>query len=357
MPIIKSVHFNEVVRPLKTVFATALGKKASLQNIIVSVALDNGCIGTGEIPTSFSRRHETVPLMKRVLGEVRQELAGLPVHDYEVHMKHLRGRFPEARMTLSGLEVALFRAFLKNARLSEHAFFGGRNCELETDITIPFVPDEMALTTWIAYGMRKGFSVFKAKVSGNLKEDKRFLSLVCELIGKWEQSFLLRLDGNQGFTVASCLDLIDFTKEKNYPVQVFEQPLQKDDLKGFRTVTRMSPLPIILDESVESVADLRRSIDAGAGHGINVKIAKTGIGESMEIMRLAGTCGLKLMIGCMTETMVGLSAAIYCAAGSASFDYVDVDSIYLLHHRNRYGNIRIEGSKFFIGSRGLGPGS
>ena len=80
---------------------------------------------------------------------------------------------------------------------------------------------------------------------------------------------------------------------------------------------------------------LSRAVEAGACHGINVKIAKSGIGESLEIVRVARKHGLKLMIGCMTETMVGLSAAIYCASGSAAFDYIDLDGIHFLHHRNR----------------------
>ncbi len=172
------------MRPLKTLFATALGRKAFLQNILVSVTLDDGSVGVGEIPTSFSRKDETVPVMKHVLQQVRTDLVNLPVDAYEEQVRRFRERFPLARMTVSGLEVALFRAFLKSEGRSEHAFFGARLRELETDITIPFVPDEASLATWIDYAARKGFRVFKAKVSGNLEEDKRFLSLVCGLIEK-----------------------------------------------------------------------------------------------------------------------------------------------------------------------------
>ena len=92
-----------------------------------------------------------------------------------------------------------------------------------------------------------------------------------------------------------------------------------------------------------------RVIEAGTCDCVNVKIAKSGISESMEIVRVGRNHGLKLMIGCMTETMVGLSAAIYCAGGSAVFDYIDVDSVHLLHHRNQYRNIIIEGPRFVIG--------
>jgi L-alanine-DL-glutamate epimerase-like enolase superfamily enzyme len=345
---IKSINSREIVRPLKTFFATALGRKAFLQNVLVSVLLDDGSVGVGEIPTSFSRRDETVPVMKQVLQRVRTDLINLPIDAYGEQVTRFRERFPYGRMTISGLEVALFRAFLKSAGSSERAFFGARLREVETDITIPFVPDEASLATWIDYAARKGFRTLKAKVSGNLEEDKRFLSLICGLIEKSRGPFRLRLDGNQGFTVSSFFDLMDFVHKKGYPVELFEQPLRKNDLAGFRTITKAALLPIILDESVENFLDAARAIEARACDGINVKLAKSGIRESLDLVRLARKHGLKLMIGCMTETMAGLSAAIYWAAGGAAFDYIDLDGVYLLHHRNRYGNITIEGPKFVI---------
>ncbi|HME42242.1 MAG TPA: enolase C-terminal domain-like protein [Syntrophorhabdales bacterium] len=345
---ITSIHFRQIVRPLKTMFATALGRKAFLQNLLVTVVLDDGSVGIGEIPASFSRKDETIPVMKRVLQRVWTDLIGLPVDVYKEQVKRFRESFPDARMTLSGLEVALFRAFLKSTESSEHAFFGARLRQLETDITIPFVPDETALAQWITYAARRGFRIFKTKVSGNLEEDKRFLTLVCGLIEKARHPYRLRLDGNQGFTMTSFFALMDFIHRKGYPVELFEQPLQKHDLAGLRSITGAALVPVILDESVESLLDARRAIEAGACDGINVKIAKSGVGESLEIVRTARKYRLKLMIGCMTETMVGLSAAIYCAAGSAAFDFIDVDSVYLQHHRNRHENITIEGPKFVI---------
>lgn len=163
---IKSIHFEQVVRPLKTMFATALGRKAFLRNLLVTVTLDDGSVGIGEIPTSFSRKDETIPIMKHVLQQVRTYLVDLPVDAYAERVKCLRESFPYARMTISGLEVAFFRAFLKGTESSEHAFFGARLQELETDITIPFVPEETALAQWINYAARRGFRIFKIKVSG-----------------------------------------------------------------------------------------------------------------------------------------------------------------------------------------------
>ena len=52
------------------------------------------------------------------------------------------------------------------------------------------------------------------------------------------------------------------------------------------------------------------------------------------------------MMGCMTETMVGLSAGINLAAGTSGFDYIDLDAIHFLHHRKLYGTIDILGARY-----------
>jgi L-alanine-DL-glutamate epimerase-like enolase superfamily enzyme len=343
---IESIRIREIRRPLKTVFATALGRKGYLHNVLVSAMLEDGSVGTGEIPTSFSRKDETIAVIRGALEQIRAELKGVPIETYEERIRDLRRRFPHARMTISGLEVALFRAFLKSKGASEHQCFGARLNELETDITIPFVPDVASLTKWLDYALREGFRLFKIKVSGDVEEDKHFLSLTSGILARAEIPFRMRLDGNQGYAVTTFFRFADWIRTKGFPVDCFEQPLPKHDLEGLRTVRKAAILPIILDESVDTVSDVVRALDKEACDGVNIKIAKSGIAESLEITQLARANGLKLMIGCMTETMTGLSAGLRLASGTGLFDYVDLDSIFFLHHRNSYEGIRIRGPVF-----------
>ncbi len=345
---IESIRIRGIRRPLKTVFATALGQKAFLQNVLVSVALDDGSMGVGEIPTSFSRKHETVAVIRGVLKQVRAELKGVSVDAYQERIMDLRRRFPRARMSISGLEVALFRAFLAGRRSHEYQFLGGNADTLETDITVPFVPDVASVTRWLQYALREGFRLFKIKVSGDLDADKHFLSMTSEIIARSELPFRMRLDGNQGYTLSTFLKFAEWVHKKGYPVELFEQPLDKYDLDGLRTARNAALLPIILDEGVDALPDAQRAIDEGLCDGINIKIAKSGITESLEIARLAQANGLKLMIGCMTETMVGLSAAIHLAAGTGCFDYIDLDSVYFVRHRKRYDDILLDGPTLSI---------
>ena len=83
-------------------------------------------------------------------------------------------------------------------------------------------------------------------------------------------------------------------------------------------------------------------------HGINIKIAKSGINESLKLYNRAKKNGLKLMMGCMTETMIGLSAGINFAAGTGGFDYIDLDAIHFLYHKHSYKGITISGNHYLI---------
>ena len=161
-------------------------------------------------------------------------------------------------------------------------------------------------------------------------------------------TFTIRLDGNQGFTEKTYLDFLDFLIRSNYPIELFEQPLPKNDYKGLKEIKKRSSVPIILDETIFNEADLERAIEDDLCHGINIKIAKSGISESLRLYNHAKKYGLKLMMGCMTETMVGLSAGINFAAGKGGFDYIDLDAIHFLRHSRSYGRIDIDGSRYVL---------
>jgi L-alanine-DL-glutamate epimerase-like enolase superfamily enzyme len=161
-------------------------------------------------------------------------------------------------------------------------------------------------------------------------------------------AFQVSLDGNQGFNVKTYAQFTEMIRKAGYAVELFEQPLPKDDLGGLKVVKLFSPFPVILDETVVTGDDARRVAEENIAHGINIKIAKSGISESKEILRVAQEYGLKLMIGCMTETMTGLSAAVYLATGSAAFDYIDLDAVFFLHHKERYNDIALEGPRFVL---------
>ena len=345
---IKSIRFYEAIKPLKVTFSTALGKKDVMRSVIVKSRLDNGLCGIGECPTSFVLKQETVPRIKEILTEASRLFLDTPIAEYEGKVKDLRKKYFQYPMTISGLEVALFRAYLACRHESQHGHWGGIHNSLETDITIPFITDPVLLDKWIGRMAAIGFSAFKLKVIGNIEADKIYISHIYEKLKNMTEDFTIRLDGNQGYTEKTFLRLIDFLTKKDYKIELFEQPLSKTDYPGFKEIKKHSPMPIILDETVFTVHDLMRVVQEDLGHGVNIKIAKSGISESLNIFSMAKAHDLRLMIGCMTETMTGLSAGIYFALGTGGFDYIDLDAVHFLHHKKRYGDINIEGCRYTL---------
>jgi L-alanine-DL-glutamate epimerase-like enolase superfamily enzyme len=355
MATVARLRYRRVTRPLVVTFATALGSKDVLRSVIVSVTLSDGTTARGEIPTSHAARGETIETIPALLAELKPAIEGLEGEGYGRAILRLRHRYPLHPMTLAGIETALFRAFLFSGGGTEHAFWGRSGNVIETDITVPLAANEDAVVRWIGAALRKGFRCFKIKMGGRLEADRRLLALFREAAGDAWGSVRIRLDGNQGFDEKAFLSFCDVIGKEGWPVELFEQPLPKDDLRGFREIGDRTPYPIILDESVFSVEDLERALDAGAGDGVNIKVAKSGLAGAEAIYNLARRAGLKVMMGCMVETMVGLSAAIYFAAGKGGIDYVDLDAVHFLRHRHRYGDIAVEGPRYSLSSSPCGP--
>jgi L-alanine-DL-glutamate epimerase-like enolase superfamily enzyme len=347
MGVIESIRFRKVARPLRNTFSTSLAKKMSWKASREGLS-QRGSTGFGECPTSFVLRNETVGATENIIREAALQLKNLHIETYNRAIEKFRKRYPRNPMAISGLEVALFRAYLAHQGREEREYFGGKLDSLETDITIPFIRDSAALERWMRYAFRKGFVIYKIKVSGNVADDKRLVTEVYRLLRDCVDGFVVCLDGNQGFTEKRCLIFLDFLASNDFPIELFEQPLKKEDYKGLREVGKRSPVPIILDESVFAESDLKYAVEEGLCRGINIKIAKSGISESLKLYNLAKKHGLSLMMGCMTETMVGLSAGIHFAAGTGGFDYIDLDAVHFLSHPGTWGSIRIDGSKYHL---------
>ena len=119
------------------------------------------------------------------------------------------------------------------------------------------------------------------------------------------------VDANQGWKDKyQALDMIEWLNERN--INMVEQPMPKLWLDDTAWVTERSPLPIIADEACQRLTDIPNL--KGAYHGINIKLMKcTGMREAREMVTLAQSLRMKLMIGCMTETSVAISAAAQLA--------------------------------------------
>jgi len=134
----------------------------------------------------------------------------------------------------------------------------------------------------------------------------------------------LFVDANQGWTdLQQSLDLTHWLHEQG--VLLIEQPMLKTDIDSNAWLTERSPIPIIGDEAVQRLPDVEKA--KGVYHGINIKLMKSaGMYEAHQMILKARELGLKLMIGCMSETSCATLAGIALAP---QCDWADLDGPFL----------------------------
>jgi len=159
----------------------------------------------------------------------------------------------------------------------------------------------------------------------------------------------LCVDVNQGWTDrVKALETIHWLKEKG--VVFVEQPMPKTAVDDMTWLTQKSPLPTIADEAVQRLADVMKV--HGVYNGINIKLMKcTGMREARKMITLARALGMKVMIGCMTETSCAVSAA---AQLSPEADWADLDGNLLISNDPYSGMKIVDGKVTLIDRPGIG---
>jgi L-alanine-DL-glutamate epimerase-like enolase superfamily enzyme len=186
-----------------------------------------------------------------------------------------------------------------------------------------------------------GWPIYKIKLG--TPDD---LAIVREL--RKHTGAIFRVDANTAWTPDQT---VAFAPElKLLGVEFIEQPLPADDWDGMRRVFRECALPVIADESCLTEEDVPRC--AGFFHGINVKLTKAGgLTPGRRMIARARELGLRVMVGCMTESSVGISAI---AQLLPLLDYVDMDGA-LLIARDIARGVRLEkGQPIYPNENGTG---
>ena len=163
-----------------------------------------------------------------------------------------------------------------------------------------------------------------------------------------ETEAVFRVDANTSWSVEETVE--NSKKLLELGVEFIEQPLKADDFEGMKEVIKHTKLPIIADESCIVETDVERCI--GHFSGVNIKLAKCGgITPALRMIKTARAAKMKVMMGCMTESSIGISAI---AQLLPMLDYVDMDGAMLIANDPADG-VTIENGKVFYPERnGIG---
>ena len=160
------------------------------------------------------------------------------------------------------------------------------------------------------------FAVIKLKLGGEGDDEARIAAVRAA-----RPEARLRIDANAGWSFDQAVQLL--RGWQRYELELVEQPLAKDQIEAMGRLQALTPIPIVADESVQSIADIEALARAGVA-GANLKLMKLGgLSAGLACLRRARQLGLRVMLGCMVETSIGATAMAHLA-GLA--EWLDLDA-------------------------------
>jgi L-alanine-DL-glutamate epimerase-like enolase superfamily enzyme len=255
--------------------------------------------------------------------------------DLEGILTWLRHRYPDHSAALCAVDLALHDWIARRLGVPLHRFFGcARPDTKQTSFTIGIDTEEVMLRK---VDKAAEHPILKIKLGRDVEHDLR----VMKAIRKAVPDKVLRVDANAGWTLDQARRCIPILADLG--VEYVEQPLPIGAHDELAVLKRESSLPIFVDEDVFTTHDVVKL--AGKCDGVNLKLMKCGgLLEARKMIHVARALGLQLMIGCMIETSLAITAAAQVAA---LIDHLDLDGNLLIRD-DPYQGVTLKGPEKFL---------
>ena len=298
---------------LKHVFTVATNSRSTTPIVLTEIEYD-GLVGYGEasMPPYLGESHQTV---LDFLSKVDLSMYDNPF-ELDTILSDIDAIAPGNPAAKASVDIALHDLIGKMMNQPWYNIWGiNKEKTPYTSFTIGIdTPDVIRRKVKEA----EEYKVLKVKLGR--ETDKEMIETIRSVTDK-----PLTVDVNQGWKDRdAALEMIHWLNEKN--VLFVEQPMPKTQIDDLAWLTEHSPLPTIGDESVQRLSDVTKA--RGVFSGINIKLMKcTGMREAYKMIILARSLEMKVMLGCMTETSCGISAASHL---SPLVDWADLDGALLI---------------------------
>jgi len=297
---------------LKHPFTISRGTRTEIPSIIVELQ-DNGISGFGEA-TANPYYNTTVAQFKQELIEKREIIEINPTQTPEEYWEYLFSYFSKNMFLLCALDEAYTDLYTRKKGIKLYNYW---NFELKNLPQSNFTIGIDSIENMVSKMKEMPWPIYKIKLG--TKDD---IQIVTEL--RKHSNSIFRIDANCGWDVTETVK--NSVELKKLGVEFIEQPLAAENWSGAKVVYENSFLPIIADESCIVESDIEKCYNHF--HGVNIKLMKCGgLTPAKRMIENAKSLGLKTMVGCMTESSVGISAIAHL---TPILDYVDMDGVLLL---------------------------
>ncbi len=308
---IEHIETTVLEMPYKKPLVTATNNFTVARGLLVKVVTDDGVEGYG-YSDLFPRTGETPETARHVIESVlRVKVVGKDLED----LVRLRA---DIDLTLTGnprakaaLETAMYDALARSYHIPLYLMLGGRYRSAIKVIKMVSVDDPEAMAEEARQLVREGLSL-KLKVSGKIDQDLPRVAAVRKAVG---DDVFIKVDANEAYDAKTAIRLAKGLAD--HGVEIFEQPVPRDQLDALWEVKKHSPIKIEADQSVRTVADAQMVIKNRMVDSINTGIPKVGsIGEVRRIAELCELNGIRCSLSNTAGSMVGDAAAVHLAASA-----------------------------------------
>lgn len=308
---IQQVEIFAIQLPLIDPFIISYATYDTMPSIILKMTTDNGIVGYGEaVPdehvtgetwesTYAVLKHQLVPA---IIGE--NPMAFETIHE---KMNQIIKDVPAAK---AAIDIACFDIAGKALQVPVYQLLGGRYHDKFpiTHVLSIGTPEHMAEEA--AKRVEMGYTSFKMKVGTEVARDVARIKAVRERVG---EDIAIRVDVNQGWRNASTT-LQGLRALKNLNIDWLEQPVNSEDIDGMVEIKSKSDVPLMIDEGLRGIREMREIIAKRAADKVNIKLMKCGgIYPAMKLAIMAEMAGIECQIGSMVESSVGSAAGFHVA--------------------------------------------
>ena len=309
------LSWEPITLDLKTTFRIAHGASDQRFNVVVYLQ-HSGLQGLGEAPGVTYLGESQAGIIAYL-----ESVPHLSDDDPALLEDILRRLPPGSGAARAALDMALHDLWGKLVGQPLYRLFGLNPARIPpTSFTVAIdQPEVMA-----EQARRSGYPIIKIKLGSDQDE-----AIVRAIRGATDAR--LRVDANAGWSREQAAELIP--RLAQYDLELVEQPLPFGDIQGLHWLRKQLHdqhiyVPIFVDESVKSARDV--AAHAGAVDGVVIKLAKTGgLREAMRAIAVARALDMQVMVSCMVETNLGVTAAAHLAP---LCDYVDLDGPLLIRN-------------------------
>lgn len=355
MTLMERVRVLRAASPLVRPFVTAVRRTDHLDVVLVEVTDADGRVGWGEAATSWRVTGESAQSVgAAIAGPLAHTVLGRDAGDPAL-AADIAGAIWGNAAARSAVECAVADLAARERGVSLAASISGTHAlgdssvpsSVRTDMTLS-AGEPAALAARAEELVAAGFGCLKVKASA-AHDTVAVLRAVRAAIGAGTG---LRVDANQAWDAATAIRVIRAAEDAGFDLEFVEQPVAAGDLDALAAVTAAVETPVMADEAVRTAQDVRRIADRGAADLVNIKLAKTGgLVEALAAADVARRAGLGVVIGCMMESHVAVTAAAHLAAVVAPDAVHDLDAALWLQRSPVVGGVRAAADLLDLGAR------